>query len=85
MLDSVIEEVARENRQQQAREFVSYARSIPFKCSFSLNILEGMSPCFDEYALLAEKWHLDEDYPDPDGVPCELACRFILAVNDIRY
>lgn len=82
MLDSVIEEVARENRQQQAREFVSYARSIPFKCSFSLNILEGMSPCFDEYALLAEKWHLDEDYPD--GVPCELACRFILAVNDIR-
>ena len=82
MLDEVLEEVARENRQQQAREFVSYARSLPFKCSFSLNILEGMSPCFDEYALLAEKWNLEEDYSD--GVPCPLACRFILAVNDIR-
>ena len=81
MLTSVIEEVARENRQQRAKEFVSYARSIPFKCSFSLDILEGMSPCSDEYALLADKWHLDEY---PEGVPCELACRFILAVNDIR-
>lgn len=81
MLDEVIEEVARENRQQAAREFVAYARSIPISCSFSLDILEGMSPCFDEYALLADRWHLDEY---PDGVPCELACRFILAVNDIR-
>ena len=82
MLDEVIEEVARENRQQAAREFVAYARSIPVACAFSLDILEGMSPCFDEYALLAEKWHLDEDYPD--GVPCSLACKFILAVNDIK-